>query len=55
VHQTKEQRTKVIAWIISLMVVISMALSMAGMLVTPRRVTPTPTPAPTWTATPATM
>lgn len=51
----RTRRTRVITWIISLLVVISMGLSMAGMLVTPPQITPTPTPAPTWTPTPTTM
>jgi hypothetical protein len=60
VNRSKERRTKIIAWIISALVVISMTLSMAGMLVTPRRqITPTPaptlTPFPTWTPTPTAM
>jgi len=59
VRGSKEKRTRIIAWIISLLVVLSMALSMAGSFVSTRRVTPTPfpsvTPFPTQTATPGAM
>lgn len=59
VRRATEQRNRIVAWVISVLVVLSMALSMAGSLVTSRRrVTPTalpsPTTLPTETPTPGT-
>jgi hypothetical protein len=58
VRSSREKRNRIIIWIISLLVVLSMALGMAETLVSTRRVTPTPlpspTPFPTWTPTPNT-
>jgi len=45
--RSRDRRNRIIAWIISLLVVLSMALSMAGALVNTRRVPPTPRPSPT--------
>lgn len=57
VRRSESRRTRIIFWIISLLVVISMGLSLAVSLVPPGRVTPTPiptfTPFPTRTPTPA--
>ncbi len=56
-HRSQDRRTRIIFWVISVMVVLSMGLSLAGTLVTPRQPTPTPvmptlTPYPTRTPTP---
>lgn len=52
--RSRERRTRIIAWVISLLIVVSMALSLAGAFITPRQVTPTPgvAPTPTLTQTP---
>jgi hypothetical protein len=56
VRRAKDRRTRIMLWIISVLVVTSMCLSLAITLVPPRRVTPTPlptfTPFPTRTPTP---
>ena len=58
-RRSQTRRTRIIMWIISLLVVISMGLSMVVAFVPPRRVTPTPTsiptPFPTRTPTPTPM
>lgn len=58
-RRSQTRRTRIILWIISLLVVISMGLSMAVAFVPPRYVTPTPTPIstpfPTRTPTPTPM
>ena len=46
-RRSKTRRNRITFWMISLLVVISMALSLAGTLVPPRQVTPTPIPTPT--------
>jgi len=55
-RRSRTRRTRVIFWIISLLVVVSMGLSLAVTLIPPRRGTPTPiptfTPFPTRTPTP---
>jgi len=43
VRRSRDRRTRIIFWIISLMVVTSMGLGMA-VTFTPPRITPTPTP-----------
>jgi len=55
VRRSQTRRTRIILWVISLLVVLSMGLSLAVTLIPPRRVTPTPTPIPfpTHTPTPA--
>jgi len=56
VRRSKTRRTRIIFWLISLLVVMSMGLSLVATFVPPRRVTPTPmltpTPFPTRTPTP---
>jgi len=56
-RRSQTRRTRIILWIISLLVVISMMLSIAVAFVPQRHVTPTPTsiptPFPTRTPTPA--
>ncbi len=51
-RRSKARRTRIILWIISLLVVISMGLSLAVTFVPPRRSTPTPMPIPTLTPFP---
>ncbi|MBE9507905.1 MAG: hypothetical protein IMY86_07620, partial [Chloroflexi bacterium] len=46
------RRIRIISWIISLLVVVSMGFGMAVTLIPPRRVTPTPTSTPVTTHTP---
>jgi len=56
VRRSKSRWTRIMLWIISLLVVISMGLSLTATFVPPRRTTPTPvptfTPFPTRTPTP---
>jgi len=56
VRRSKSRRNRIILWVISLLVILSMGLSLAVTFVPPRRVTPTPvptyTPFPTRTPTP---
>ena len=49
-RRAKDRRTRIMLWVISLLVVTSMCLSLAITLVPPRQVTPTPIP--TFTPTP---
>ena len=54
-YRSTSRRRRVILWIVSLMVILSMALSLAGVLTNQRRrirPTPTATPLPTRTPTP---
>ena len=55
-HRSQSRRTRIILWVISLLVIVSMGLSLAVGFLPPRRVTPTPiptyTPFPTRTPTP---
>ncbi|HEY71748.1 MAG TPA: hypothetical protein G4N99_00575 [Thermoflexia bacterium] len=55
-QRSQDRRTRIMLWILSLLVVTSMSLSLVGTLVPPRRATPTPiptqTPFPTRTPTP---
>ncbi|MCX7681473.1 MAG: hypothetical protein N2508_05860 [Anaerolineae bacterium] len=46
-YHSRDRRARIVLWVISLLVVLSMALGLAGTLVPPRRITPTPVPTPT--------